>query len=103
MTSSVSGTGKSKNQIVNFDLPLSDSVRGKSTVDGLIVGVVQMIPLRRCFSWKHETDQNFRSADGYESTIVGLKFHMYESTITGLKFHGHESTINHKWFELPLV
>ena len=26
---------KSKKQSVNFDLPLSDSVRGKSTVDGL--------------------------------------------------------------------
>ena len=33
---------KSKKQSVNFDLPLSDSVRGKSTVDGLIVAVVQM-------------------------------------------------------------
>ena len=31
---------KSKKQSVNFDLPLSDSVRGKSTVDGLIVEVV---------------------------------------------------------------
>ena len=31
---------KSKKQSVNFDLPLSDSVRGKSTVDGLTVEVV---------------------------------------------------------------
>ena len=30
-----------KKQSVNFDLPLSDSVRGKSTVDGLTVAVVQ--------------------------------------------------------------
>ena len=29
--------------IVNFDLPLSDSVRGKSTVDNFIVANVQMI------------------------------------------------------------
>ena len=29
--------------IVNFDLPLSDSVRGKSTVDNFIVAIVQMI------------------------------------------------------------
>ena len=32
---------KSKKQSVNFDLPLSDSVRGKSTVDDLTVAVVQ--------------------------------------------------------------
>ena len=30
---------KSKKQSVNFDLPLSDSVRGKSTVDGLTVAM----------------------------------------------------------------
>ena len=35
--------GKAKEQNVNFDLPLSDSVRGKSTVDDLTVAVVQMI------------------------------------------------------------
>ena len=36
----VLGAGVNK-QNVNFDLPLSDSVRGKSTVDGLTVEVVQ--------------------------------------------------------------
>ena len=35
--------GKSKKQNANFDLPLSDSVWGKSTVDDLTVAVVQMI------------------------------------------------------------
>lgn len=39
---------KSKKQSVNFDLPLSDSVRGKSTVDGLTVEVVQMIAAVTC-------------------------------------------------------
>ena len=38
--SGVSGAEKAKRQSVNFDLPLSDSDRGKSTVDGftLVVG-----------------------------------------------------------------
>ena len=40
---------KSKKQSVNFDLPLSDSVRGKSTLDGLIVAIVQMNLVRRRF------------------------------------------------------
>ena len=35
--------GMSKKQSVKFDLPLSDSVRGKSTLDGLTVAVVQMM------------------------------------------------------------
>ena len=33
----------SKRQTVKFDLPLSDSVRGKSTLDGLTVAAVQMM------------------------------------------------------------
>ena len=39
---------KSKKQSVNFDLPLSDSVRGKSTVDGLTVEVVKMVAAVTC-------------------------------------------------------
>ena len=34
--------GTSKTQSVKFDLPLSDSVRGKSTLDGLTVAVFLM-------------------------------------------------------------
>ena len=35
--------GKAKKQRINFDLPLSNPVRGKSTVDDLTVAIVQMI------------------------------------------------------------
>ena len=38
----MAGAIKAKKQNVNFDLPLSDSDQGKSTVDGLTVAVVQM-------------------------------------------------------------
>ena len=41
--------GTSKTQSVKFDLPLSDSVRGKSTLDGMIVAFVQMSLVRRRF------------------------------------------------------
>ena len=36
------GTQESKKQSVKFDLPLSDSVRGKSTLDGFILVLIQM-------------------------------------------------------------
>ena len=42
---------KSKKQSVNFDLPLSDSVRGKSTVDGLTVEVVIVQTTGNSSSW----------------------------------------------------
>ena len=35
----MAGAEKAKKQSVNFDLPLSDSVQGKSTVDGLTVAM----------------------------------------------------------------
>ena len=44
------------------DLPLSDSVRGKSTVDGLTVAVAQMIS--SCRNWAVEGAQCQQIPDG---------------------------------------
>ncbi len=46
----------SKKQSVNFDLPLSDSVRGKSAVDGLTVAMAREIEIRRAYWAKRATD-----------------------------------------------
>ena len=52
----------SKKQSVKFDLPLSDSVQGKSTVDGLTAAVAQMIS--SCKSWEVEGARRHRNPDG---------------------------------------
>ena len=54
--------GMSKKPNVKFDLPLSDSVRGKSTVDGLTVAVAGMIS--SCRNWGVEGAQCQQNPDG---------------------------------------
>ena len=53
--------------IVNFDLPLSDSVRGKSTLDGFIVAIVQMSLVRRRFGGSTKRVKTFVAPMGMKA------------------------------------
>ena len=59
--------GTSKPQSVKFDLPLSDSVRGKSTLDDLIVAFVQMIMVRRRFGGSTKRVKTFVAPMGMKA------------------------------------